>query len=155
MQAQDLPELKTKIAARVHGSPQSLRLLALAIAELRGGMEKLGSMGYPVYLSETPIEEGIAPWPRIYFHQTSAPNGRMVLGERELEELGSGWFDNAQAAAHWDGMETQFAGRGGVPRTGALRLISDQVSDFFEPPEEVKKRIIAEFLAQRDKVDEN
>ena len=54
MQAQDLPELKTKIAARVHGSPQSLRLLALAIAELRGGMEKLGSMGYPVYLSETP-----------------------------------------------------------------------------------------------------
>jgi hypothetical protein len=40
-----------------------------------------------------------------------------VYTEKEAEELGAGWFDSLLRAQLWDGMETQFNGRGGVPKT--------------------------------------
>lgn len=146
--------LREKFFAQLHGKPQQIKLADLACRELTSGVQLLRSLGCQVWVTE--IEPPAAEqWPRLFFHPTAAPNGRMVLCEADWRELGPGWHTTALAAALADGMETQFAGRGGVARKGALVLVSDEDSKFYELPEVVKHRLIEQFKRERDQTNDN
>jgi hypothetical protein len=84
------------------------------------------------------------------FHVNAAPNGRMVLSEYELYDLGEGWCNSLEEAQVRDGIMAQFAGRGGVSRRSLPVLTGnplDEVWGIFNS--ENKRRAIEAFKASR------
>ena len=111
----ELNALRTKLHAERHGESQVCHEITHGLALVEEGLKMLGRLGYQLHLEEGPPVE-LSAWPKVMFHAKSAPNGRVVNSRWDLEELGDGWFDTIAEAQHWDGVATQFAGRGGVSR---------------------------------------
>lgn len=112
----DWQGLSRKFASENHTRPQTLARLEVALAQAREALQIMAGHGYIYHLAEgsgTPFP----PWPKKLYHVDLSPNGRMVYTEKEAEELGPGWFDTFARAQFWDGLETQFNGRGGIPKT--------------------------------------
>lgn len=128
--------------------PQTLMRMDHAFKAIEQGLGELASMGHPFHLEAgtAPVEE--FPWPRVYFHVDSAPNGRMVASPWELAELGAGWFPTLQEAQHDDGMKTQFAGRGGVGRRDLPTVVAGAPAAV-ESLDARREQIKREFLARR------
>lgn len=112
----DWQGLSRRIAADHPHKPQILGRCEVAIASAREALQILASHGYHFHLAEGNGSE-YPKWPRKLYHVDTAPNGILVYNEKEAEELGPGWFDTLQKAQFWDGMERQFQGRGGIPRS--------------------------------------
>ena len=126
-----------------------------SLQRVEEGLQALAGIGHHFHLAEghKPV---VAGWPRKLFHLQAAPNGRLFMDEEQLEEAGGlagGWRANALEAQLWDGSETQFAGRGGVPRKGlpaALREDLDAAARWLaEQTAEIERRK-AEFKEARD-----
>lgn len=148
-----LDDIKNALLAEHHQRPQNVRRVQIALVKIDEGLKELNSLGHPFHLMQGPrppaIDLELSGWPKVMFHQDAAPNGRLVATKWELADLGPGWFVTAAEAAHWDGLATQFAGRGGVPRRDVPALVPDEkVSG--ESAAEVRARLISEFKQQRD-----
>lgn len=146
----DLTLLRTRLLSVHHARPQSVRRIEMAVVAVREGLETLAALGHPMHLAEgpAPSADEMDSWPRVYYHQDAAPNGRLVLSPWELGELGFGWYPTAAEAAHADGLATQFAGRGGVGRRDVPMVIPDETNRG-ESSEQVRTRLIAEFKQRR------
>lgn len=127
--------------------PQTLGRLELALKMAQEALQMMAGHGHQFHLAPGPGP--VHPeWPRKLYHVDSAPNGILVYTEKDAEELGPGWFDSFQKAQFWDGLETQFNGRGGVaksPRVPVPLLLCKIHND----PEEEQRRLdlIAAFKA--------
>lgn len=111
----DWREFRRALAVEHFNQPQHLRRVDLAIAALAPALADLASMGHVFHLAPGPGSAPF-PWPRLYFHATDAPNGRIVHDARELGELGPGWAETLDEAQYEMGKATQDAGRGGIVR---------------------------------------
>lgn len=116
-----ISDLRTQLAAIHHGTPQVQVRIDQALRDIEQQLQALAGLGHQFHLEPGPPVE-LPEWPKTVFHVTSAPNGRVVRDLGELLELGPGWFSTLEAAQHADGIETQFAGRGGVKRRGGLTV---------------------------------
>lgn len=123
----DLTPLRIQLEARHHNDQQALRRIQWAIEHLSEGLGTLASLGHPMHL-EPELRRLELGWPRILFHADSAPNGRIVYGQAEADELGPDWFASANEAAHADGVKTQFAGRGGIQTRSVPAIIVDEIA---------------------------
>lgn len=136
--------------AEHYGKPQNLSRIEYEFARLGEALAALAVLGHQYHLVDGP--DGPAEreeiWPRIYFHVSAAPNGRVVASKWELDELGPGWFPTLEAAQHTDGMETQFAGKGGVGRKTVPAVVpgSEPAVDSLDERREKLKR---DFLASQ------
>lgn len=118
-----LSRLHRQHQADHHHDMQAQEKVRLAFGALDDALTTLSALGHLYHLAVGPA---VLPpeWPRVLFHVDAAPNGRVVGSLHEAEELGPGWFDTLQAAQHWDGVRTQFAGRGGVGDRSVPMLVS-------------------------------
>jgi hypothetical protein len=114
-----IPDLRVALAAEHHGQPQVQMTIEHGLRAVEQGLAELAKCGHVFHLEDGP-PQALPEWPKLMFHVKSAPNGRVVRDAQELTELGPGWHRTLEAAQHADGVETQFAGRGGVARKGAL-----------------------------------
>lgn len=114
--------LHNKLQAELFDFPQKARLAEHALREVEQGLAALSAIGYLFHLEDGPGEL-LDDWPRIMYHVDAAPNGRVVLCEADLDELGPGWYHTPQEAHHATGYETQMHGRGGVPKRVMLPAI--------------------------------
>jgi len=147
----DWKGLRRQLESQHPGNPQVLARIDHALKAAEEALTGLALVGHRFWLTTT--EQAPFPdWPRMLFHLNAAPNGRLVLSEFEAEELGPGWFDSLEKSQHWDGVETQFAGRGGVPRSGLpsspITLDLMEISRQAKQAEAAKLARIAEFKAQ-------
>lgn len=109
---------RDQLLAPLSGKPQARTECELALRELEAALATLAKHGL-VYHLEPGIPSPQAPWPCRVFH-IDQPAGRVVNSQWDLDDLGPGWYPSLEAAAHADGVATQFAGRGGIARQGAL-----------------------------------
>lgn len=123
----DFPGFRRHMLARHSGKPQELMHITKAIDEIEHAFRELVRFGYVYHLVPGPGEE-FAEWPRMMFHLTSAPNGRLVTSEYELWDLGEGWCDSLEEAQIRDGFVHQFRGRGGKQRPGLPMVIEKMPS---------------------------
>ena len=98
-------------------------MLSKAIEEVRHGLGLLAKMGH-IYHLHPGVSYALPEWPKILFHITSAPNGRVVNSIWEALELGYGWWPTLQEAQNKEGVRAQFMGRGGVGDR-ALPMLAD------------------------------
>jgi hypothetical protein len=112
--------LRTRLRAELHSQPQRSLDCDLALREIEEGLARLARHGYVFHLEPGPAPVVEPPWPRLMFHSTSAPNGRVVNSPWDLSELGPDWWPTLEEAQHADGLKAQFAGRGGLGRAGGL-----------------------------------
>ena len=121
----------------------------VALCSAREALQILAGHGHQFYLAPG-SGETFPEWPKRLFHVDQAPNGRQVFSQQDAEDLGPGWFDSFQKAQFWDGMETQFNGRGGVPKSprvpavpvAELNILTTDHDDY-----ESRKQLIAAFRA--------
>lgn len=111
----DLSNFRRQLVNAHHTSPRDVRRIDLAVTELSGALDTLASMGHLFHLEEGP-EVPRDEWPKLMFHGSDSPNGRLVYSELEARSLGYGWHEDPAAAQELRGVATQFAGRGGVTR---------------------------------------
>lgn len=133
------------ILSQHSGKPQEMAYLKEALDSMESGLSVLVRMGHHYHLAEG---EGTAhpEWPKTYFHVESAPNGRLVLNEFELYELGIGWCETLEEAQHRDGIVQQMRGRGGVRRPSQLPMVISES----ETMDQVIERRAAEYRKQRE-----
>ena len=93
----DFPGFRRYMLARHSGKPQELMHIGKAIDELEHAFRELVRFGYVYHLAPGPGTK-FAEWPRMMFHLTSAPNGRLVQSEYDLWDLGEGWCDTLEEA---------------------------------------------------------
>jgi hypothetical protein len=147
----DWAGLRRALNAAHAGDLQTLERIDHALRDAQQAMDALAALGHRFWLTRTP-QPAMPHWPRMLFHVNSAPNGRIVRSEFEAADLGPGWFDTLEAAQHWDGVETQFAGRGGVPRTSlpaTMGLDAATIALQAQQAAKAKAQAIAEFKAAR------
>jgi hypothetical protein len=108
-----IDQLKDRLHAEHHHNLQGVYTISAALAEIEHGLELLSKLGH-VYHLERGAPYEIPEFPRILFHVTSAPNGRVVRSSWEAIELGFGWWPTLQEAQHKEGIRAQFRGRGGI-----------------------------------------
>ncbi len=117
----DWKGLRNYLFARHPAEHQKSARIDFALRQAEEALTELSRLGYQYHLADGPGEP-YPSWPCLMFHVDAAPNGRLVRSEAEAAELGPGWFRTLMESQLWDGMETQFAGRGGVPRTSLPAL---------------------------------
>lgn len=108
-----LGDLLPRLQAEHFSSPQACHTISAAIAEVEHGLGLLAHLGHVFHLEAGP-PYNLPEWPRILFHVTSAPNGRVVRSETEAWELGEGWWGTLAEAQNKEGIRAQFRGRGGI-----------------------------------------
>lgn len=113
----DWQGLRRHILAQHSGRPQELMALDHGLRDAESGLAVLARMGHLFHL-EPGAGEPFGEFPRLVFHSTSAPNGRLVADEFELWDLGYGWFDSLEEAQLADGYAAQMRGRAGRQRPG-------------------------------------
>ena len=149
MGAFSLGQHEAALLAQHHAKPQEVARVGHAFRAIAEALAELSSLGHPFHLAEGLAVEGEI-WPRLYFHIKAAPNGRLVHSQWDLADLGSGWFPTLEQAQHSDGMETQFAGRGGIGRRDVPMVIE-------QPPQDTisldarRQQMIDEFKQRRPK----
>ena len=143
----ELPLLQTKLLAEHHGKSQDCLEITHGLALVGEGLRMLGRLGHLYHLEDGP-PTALPEWPKIMFHVDSAPNGRVVNSEWDLADLGDGWFSTIQEAQHWDGVATQFAGRGGVSRRDLPMVILGSNGSDHAPTD--NSDIIAAWKRMRD-----
>lgn len=147
----DWEGLKRKLAAEHYNEPQTLGRLEVALRSAQEALQILSGHGHHFHLADGPGKP-YPEWPRTLFHVDLAPNGRLVYTEWEAKDLGPGWFDTLQKAQHWDGVETQFNGRGGVPKSPRALEATGQKSDSQAAVDkflsDMRQRAIEEFKAR-------
>jgi hypothetical protein len=119
----ELKSLESQLLAEHHHDLQAAETVSKAIAEIRRGLELLSRLGH-IYHLQPGVPYPLPDWPKILFHVTSAPNGRVVRSVFEAIELGYGWYPTLQEAMHKEGVKAQFRGRGGVGDR-ALPMLTD------------------------------
>lgn len=127
--------------------PQILGRLEVALNSAREALQIMAGHGYQFHLAEgqgTLLQQ----WPRKLYHVDLAPNGRLVFTEQEAEELGAGWFDSLLRAQFWDGLETQFNGRGGIPKTPRVPAPIYNSKTYISPDEAQRLVELAEFVKE-------
>lgn len=143
----DWQGLSRQMMAEHQQQPQILGRLEMAINQAREALQIMAGHGHVYHLAEGPGEKH-PEWPRRLYHVDSAPNGIIVYTEKEAEDLGPGWFDSLQKAQFWDGLETQFNGRGGVPKAPRVPVPSLFGKIDNDPEEATQRRaLIAAFRA--------
>lgn len=127
----DWQGLSRQLLAEHQHEPQTLGRLELALKMAQEALQLMAGHGHVYHLAEGPGEK-LPEWPRKLYHVDSSPNGIIIYSEEEAIALGPGWFDSFQKAQFWDGLETQFNGRGGVaksPRVPAPIFAMQTTSD--------------------------
>lgn len=112
-----LASLRSRILGELHHRPQAAMEATHGFRELESGLAALARLGYLFHLEPGPQPPGVE-WPRLMFHVSSAPNGRLVASSWDLAELGPDWFPTLEEAQHAEGLRAQFAGRGGLGQRG-------------------------------------
>jgi hypothetical protein len=143
----DWQGLSRKLFADHQHQPQTLGRLELAMKQAQEALQIMEGHGHVYHLAE-----GHGPkhpeWPRTLYHVDSAPNGVVAYTEQEAADLGPGWFDSFQKAQFWDGLETQFNGRGGVAKSPRVPVPSLLCKIENDPEEEERRKVlIAAFRA--------
>ena len=108
-----LNELSTRLQAEHHHDQQACLTISAAVAEVEHGLGFLARLGHVYHLEPGPAYD-LPEWPRLLFHVTSAPNGRVVRSWWEARDLGPGWWPTYAEAQYKEGVRAQFAGRGGI-----------------------------------------
>lgn len=143
----DWQGLSRKFASDHPHSPQTLGRLEVAINQAREALQIMAGHGYVYHLAEG-TGQPLPAWPRKLYHVDQAPNGVLVYTEKEAEELGPGWFDTLARAQFWDGMETQFNGRGGVAKTPRVPAPIYNQKSYISAEEAARLNELADFIAQ-------
>lgn len=117
------------LSAQHSGKAQEMARLGRALDLVAEGLRDLDAMGHHYHLAEGDGPQ-VPEYPKVLFHATSAPNGRLVRSEFEDRALGVGWFETLEEAQHWDGHHHSMRGRGGLTRGGLPMRLDD-----FEPVE--------------------
>lgn len=106
---------------------QVLATIQQCLDEIERNLDRLSALGHPLHLEHGPVPNvELERWPRWVFF--SDGRSRQVFHPQDLLELGSGWYDTLEEAKHRAGVEAQWAGRGGVGKSGlpmALRARKD------------------------------
>lgn len=145
----DLGPLRDRLLALHIDDMQTITRIIHSVRELESGLAALARLGHPFHLETGHCPVPRTEWPSIWFHAQAAPHGRSFTNEYDLREQGPNWFPTALEAQLWDGMQTQFTGRGGVKRTGvlvALALEDDSAQVAAQTAETA--RLVAEFKAR-------
>ena len=142
--------LERHLLSKHPGDPNRSERVHYALSRAKEALALLEPLGYQFHLADGPGP--VWPtWPAMMFHVDAAPNGRLVADEQELEELGPGWFRTQMEAQLWDGVQTQNAGRGGIPRQSIPALgpppTLAEVAEFMRCAEQAKTDMIAAFKA--------
>lgn len=109
----NIADLLSRLQAQHHHDLQSCQTISAALAEVEHGLGMLARVGHVYHLEPGPSYP-LPEWPRILFHVSSAPNGRVVNSPWEALELGDGWWPTLAEAQNKEGVRAQFMGRGGV-----------------------------------------
>lgn len=109
------------------GKSQEEEKIRRAIHSAEEALSQLSALGHIFHLEEGP-GASYAAWPKILFHISSAPNGRVVNSPWDAEDLGPGWYETSEAAQTAHGIEVQFALRGGIHRRSLPSVIGPGVS---------------------------
>lgn len=119
---------RKRLVAEHHSEPQVVRAIELSVAAAQEALSTFARYGHQFHLVAGP-EPPPELWPRLFFHATSAPNGRVIRGEDELSALGPGWFDEAAVAFAEEANAKYYAGRGGRGRKGLPAVISQRPNE--------------------------
>lgn len=153
----DWSGFRRHILAQHSGKPQDLMALDFAIREAESGLGVLARLGHLFHLAPGPGEP-YGEFPRLVFHLTSAPNGRLARDEFELWDFGDGWFDSLEEAQLADGYAAQMRGRGGRQRPGLPAILEKGPSleeVLAARHEEYRKQRAARRARQQEKEQEN
>lgn len=118
-----ISDLMSRLQAQHYASPQEVQLVLSSLRDIESALNALTRLGHVYHLEPGPPYE-LPEWPRVLFHVTSAPNGRVVRSSWEAIELGYGWWPTLEEAQQKEGIKTQFRGRGGV-NDRALPMVMD------------------------------
>jgi len=147
-----LNELLTRLQALHHHDLQAVTTLTAAVAEVDHGLALLARLGHVYHLEAGPPYE-LDEWPRLLFHVTAAPNGRIVGSWWEARELGEGWWPTLQEAQNKEAIKAQFRGRGGVGDKSLPMLQDADIRPHYDPdapsPPKDNGKIIKEFKDAR------
>jgi hypothetical protein len=116
--------LADHLAAK-HGSDyQSIYKVRVAVRQCEEGLIVLGQLGHHYHLEKGPPPPQ-QEWPKYMFHER-CPDGLLVHGPEEAQDLGDGWRPSLAEARQAHGLRMQFAGRGGVKLTDLPAVILGQ-----------------------------
>lgn len=121
--------IKTSLVALHHDEPQIVRRIETALHEVGVGLAALASLGHMYHLADGQPPQG-DEWPKLLFHATDAPAGRLIYNPDEASALGPGWAETLQDAQQKAGIAAQFAGRAGVGSQALpTTLVAPQTED--------------------------
>jgi hypothetical protein len=136
-------DLRSRVEHQWRSDPSKSMLLCSALSQIEECLSLLSRNGLHWHL-----EEGHEPhreFPKTLYHYTLGP--RMVRSEWEQKDLGEGWYSSPGDAEIHEGMDFQFAGRGGVRRKHLPSTNGHEVQDLM--PAGWKEREKEAFLASR------
>lgn len=122
----DWAGLRRQLIGEHSGDQRDVAYLQIALADAERALDQLARMGHQFHLEPGPGSP-LAEWPRMMFHVTSAPNGRLIRSVYEQWDLGDGWCDSLEEAQIRDGEAQQFRGRAGVNRR-ALPVVRPELN---------------------------
>lgn len=117
--------------------------LDTALRQIEDSLAVLSRSGHHFHL-----EEGHLPhqeYPKYVYHYTRGQ--KLVRSEWELRDLGPGWFPSMRDAEYAEGIDIQFAGRGGVRRHKQLEPAEAEARFVQSGP--TKAELREAFLQQR------
>ena len=104
--------LRAEIQHQHYSTPQVAMVCELALREMETALATLARHGHHFELVAG--HQAVEPWPRPVFHFKKGR--RLVQSQRELDDLGPGWYASPLDAELEEGEDRQFAEKGGVRR---------------------------------------
>lgn len=126
----DWHALRRDLLAQHAASPQETRYVELGVAQAQEALSTLARLGHPFHLVAGLGPHPSETWPRLFFHTTDAPKGRVVYSQGEADSLGPGWKDIPSEANQAAGVAAQFGGKAGQGNQALPTVISPPQTEF-------------------------
>ncbi len=136
-------DLRSRVEHEWRSDPSRSLLLCSALSQIEECLQLLSSCGLHFHLSEG--HKRHEEFPKTVYHYRLGQ--KQVGSEWEQRDLGEGWYESPRDAEIHEGMDFQFAGRGGVRRRQLPSALNGEAPQDLLPG--WKEKAKEEFLSSR------